>query len=208
MPKRSDTQHLAIVLDRSGSMESCRDATIDGFNEYVGSIRRQIEREERRAAVTLVSFNHQIRRHFVEAPIGRLHRLSRRTYVPSGSTALLDAVGETLRLLGDSSADSYLVGIITDGYENASVRYSYERIAGEIARRRELGNWTFTYLGANVDLEAVSERLAIPRGNAAAYVASPAGTVAAWSRHARATLEHLSSPAPGDFYGSDADEAP
>ena len=30
---------IAIVLDRSGSMESCKESTVAGFNEFIGAQR-------------------------------------------------------------------------------------------------------------------------------------------------------------------------
>lgn len=212
MVENSGVFHLAIVLDRSGSMEECRDATIDGFNEYVGSIRKRVEREELHARVTLVTFNHDVRFHFVDAPLARQRRLSRRTYVPDGSTAMLDAMGETLRLLENDPRDAYLVCLVSDGYENASTRYTYAQISELIGQHRAGGSWTFTYLGSNVDLADVSHELSIPRGNTALYTSSPEGTARAWSLHAEATVDHLqavaSGQAPDDFYGGKTGEEP
>jgi hypothetical protein len=91
--------HVAIVLDRSGSMEECREATIGGFNEYVDGIREAAEREELTVKATLTVFNGDVGVRYVDAPISRLTKLSRKTYVPGGMTAMLDAVGETIERL-------------------------------------------------------------------------------------------------------------
>src|SRR4051812_5180522 len=106
----SKTVHVAIVLDRSGSMEECRDATIGGFNEYVDGIRQTAEREELAVKATLAIFNEEVALRYVDAPIARLTRLSRKSYVPGGMTAMLDAVGETIERLraDEDEEDAFL----------------------------------------------------------------------------------------------------
>jgi hypothetical protein len=223
---------VAIVLDRSGSMEACRDATIGGFNEYIASIRQTVEREELPTRVTLTTFNGEVEVHYVDAPAGRLKPLTRRTYVPDGTTAMLDAVGETIERLQESDSDqdvedlplsrggrggrgvrgpvSHLVCVISDGYENASRRYTYPDLAERIQQLTATGSWTFTYLGSNQDLSRISHDLHIPAGNVAAYAATPAGTDSAWKTHQESTSRHLSSaatgaPPPTTFYGGEED---
>ncbi|HZU14497.1 MAG TPA: vWA domain-containing protein [Chloroflexota bacterium] len=187
------TTHVAIVLDRSGSMETCRQATISGFNEYVGEIRRTAEREEVPTRVTLTTFNGDVTVHYVDEPLARLKRLSYRTYVPGGNTAMLDAVGETIDRLQplDAEDDTFLVCVISDGLENASRRYSYADIAERIQQLTATERWTFTYLGANQDLSVISRQLAIPVGNVAAYDADPTGTSDAWIRHSASTARYF-----------------
>lgn len=130
-----------------------------------------------------------------QEPLGRAYPLSRKTYVPDGMTAMLDAVGGTIDRLecrgkGIDEA-SVLVCVISDGYENASHRYGYPDVAERIQRLTETGWWTFTYLGSNQDLSQVSAALHIPQGNTASYQATPSGSEAAWSRHGSATGRRL-----------------
>lgn len=206
------TVHVAIVLDRSGSMEECRDATISGFNEYTDGIRRTAEQEELRTLITLVAFNGEVRTVFVDQPLGRLRRLSRKTYVPNGSTAMLDAVGETLQRLRplDGEGQRFLVCVISDGYENASQRYTYPDIAERIQQLTATGRWTFTYLMSNQDLSVIQRELHIDRGNVAVYQASDVGTRSAWSRHADSTARYMEAVAhsidTGSFYETDETE--
>ena len=204
--------HVAIVLDRSGSMEACRDATIGGFNEYLQHVRRTAQEEELEVRLTLTVFNHEVRMPLFQEPLGRAHPLNRKTYVPDGMTAMLDAVGGTVDRLehrgkGIDEA-SVLICVISDGYENASHRYSYADVAERIQQLTETGRWTFTYLGSNQDLSQVSAALHIPQGNTASYQATPSGSKAAWSRHGSATDRQLRSlaqeaPATVDFYLSE-----
>ncbi|GAC1332411.1 MAG: VWA domain-containing protein [Chloroflexota bacterium] len=205
------TQHVAIVLDRSGSMEECRDATISGFNEYVVSLRQAAAEDGARIRVTLTTFNDQVEATHVRAPLDHLHRLTHATYVPNGCTAMLDAVGLTIdrleRTVKDTAHKIFTVCIISDGYENASRRYTYPDIAQRIRRLTEAGNWTFTYLGSSQDLSQVSKQLAIAPGNMAVYSATDAGTRSAWQAHARATRRSMAerdSEVPAmDFYGGE-----
>lgn len=190
--------HVAIVLDRSGSMESCRKATISGFNEYADQVRATAAAEGMETTLTLTVFNNTVEtRQFLE-PVSNLRDLTWETYQPDGSTAMLDAVGVTIerlaRTLADRAHERVLVCIISDGYENASRAYTYEEIAKHISARTEAG-WTFTYMGSNQDLSQVSAALHIPERNMASYDSDPEGTRDAWVRHARATSRSMSRDA-------------
>jgi von Willebrand factor type A domain len=199
--------HVAIVLDRSGSMEECRDATINGFNEYVHNIRRVVKQEELAARITLTVFNHSLRTPLFQELLSRLHALDRVTYVPHGATAMLDAVGRTMERLEQKGQNideaSVLVCIISDGYENASRKYTRSDVAERIQRLTATGRWTFTYLGSNQDLSKVASDLAIPIHNTSAYASDPAGTAAAWERHARASTRRMQEASRGDCSASD-----
>lgn len=206
------TTHVAIVLDRSGSMESCRDATISGFNEYITGIRNAAQ-SGRNTRVSLSVFNHDLETILFETPVDRLRPLSRETYVPNGNTAMLDAVGHTLdRLVSevqDGADDAFLVCIISDGYENASRRYTYSDVAERIQQLTSSGNWTFTYLGSNQDLSVISQQLNIPQGNVASYAATASGTLEAWERQAASTESLMRDIASGNrassrFYGKES----
>src|SRR5450759_2899929 len=212
------TIHLAIILDRSGSMEACRDATISGFNEYITGIRESSERAELETRVTLVTFNHGMKTAYFDEPLARLKPISRETYVPEGNTAMLDAVCATLKRLEKLGAkrpdpdgrDSYLICIISDGLENASRRFDYSTIAETIQRLSATDRWTFTYLGSNQDLSLISQRMGIPAGYAADYASSPVGTREAWRRHGRSTRVRMDDVArgvpPSPFYKDEPEQ--
>jgi hypothetical protein len=189
--------HIALILDRSGSMGACRGATINGFNHYLTHVRGVVDEATIPATGTLTVFADAVEVQQFLRPLSELQLLTPATYVPDGCTALLDAVGITVSRLEESGTldDSYLVCVVSDGYENASTQYSSRDIASTIGRLTESGNWTFTYLGANQDLSVVVEDLNIPTGNVASYTASPAGTSEAWTRQAaatRRTMHHMS----------------
>jgi hypothetical protein len=215
---------VAIVLDRSGSMESCRDATISGFNEYIAGIRDTAEREELPTRITLTTFNGDVAVHCLNAPISRLKPLTRGTYVPDGTTAMLDALGHTIDRLDRSRTPrpaqrithdaqrltTTLVCVISDGYENASRRFTYADIAERIQQLTASGAWSFTYLGSNQDLSKVSADLHIPAGNTANYCSTPEGTDAAFRKHTKSSSRHLANaargaPTPANFYAREED---
>lgn len=193
--------HVAIVLDRSGSMESCRDATISGFNEYAEHIRRTAAAEGLDVRLSLTVFNQEVSMPLFQAPLAQLRPLDRQSYVPDGMTAMLDAVGRTLQRLEQEGQDitsaSVLVCVISDGYENSSREYSYAALAERIQRLTATERWTFTYMGSNQDLSRVSADLGIPRENTAVYAATPGGTAHAWERQQDATARRLQEVAAG-----------
>jgi uncharacterized protein YegL len=213
-PRLTKLAHVAIVLDRSGSMESCRDQTISGFNEYAQDIRKTAKKAGLDARLTLTVFNGEVRIPLFEAPLQRLHPMSRKYYVPDGSTAMLDAVGQTIDRLEREGSQidqaSVLVCVISDGQENSSNDYTYASVAERIQRLTATERWTFTYLGSNQDLSAVSDSLNISMANTSSYAASREGTTDAWKRHSRATSRRMEGVSTGkhtshDFYAEDLD---
>ena len=102
--------------------------------------------------------------------------MNRENYVPSGSTALLDAVGKSIALIDEQKAaaemempTTVVMIILTDGYENCSKSFSHQEVQQLIERRQETGSWTFSYLGATLDAVDVAERLSIKRNNTISF---------------------------------------
>lgn len=162
-----------IILDRSGSMSSCLESTINGFNEQVTQIRRLEEQfPEQAFTIGLSLFNDRIHHHaFGKAP-AEMPLLTGETYRPGGSTALLDAIGSTLlQLETDLKAaqatlpTTLVVVVITDGYENASREFQLNDIRKMISRLEATGLWTFSFLGATLDAVDVAERMSFKREN-------------------------------------------
>ena len=170
---------IAFVLDRSGSMESCREATIGGFNSFL----QEQQKTEGLARLTLILFNDEYLVPIDALPVAEILPLSSDSYVPRGSTALLDAIGRTIdelgaRLAALSEKDrplQVIVAILTDGLENSSQDYTWQQIADVIKQQSEQYRWTFLFLGANQDAIATAAQMNIKATNAAAYVADAAG---------------------------------
>jgi hypothetical protein len=172
---------IAIVLDRSGSMESCKESTVAGFNEFIRT-QREIPGE---ATVKLVQFDDQYETVF-DKPLKQCPELTQNTFVPRGSTALLDAQGRTIVELGQELAalpeserpSKVIVVTLTDGLENASKQYNLDKIGEMIREQRDKYNWDFVFLGANQDAIATAAAMSIPLPSAMSYSTSKAGVAA------------------------------
>ena len=170
---------IAFVLDRSGSMESCREAAIEGFNSFL----QEQQRTEGLAKLTLILFDDEYLVPIDALPVAEILPLDNDSYVPRGSTALLDAIGRTIDELGARLAAlpeqdrpmQVIVAILTDGLENSSQNYTWQQIADAIKQQSEQYRWTFLFLGANQDAIATAAQMNITAANAAAYVADAAG---------------------------------
>src|SRR5262245_8616502 len=152
-PREGPMPFVAIILDRSGSMDALRDDAIGGFNTL-------LEDQKTKAGdsrLLLVQFDDQYEIVFDAVPIAEVPPLTRATFVPRGQTALLDAIGRTIadvearlgRLSAEERPASVLIAVITDGEENASREYSATVVRDRItACRAELG-WEFLFLGTS-----------------------------------------------------------
>ena len=141
-----------FILDRSGSMETCRDDTIGGFNSLVN------DQTPLGGTMTLVQFDHEYLISYESTPINDVLPLSHETFQPRGSTALLDAIGKTLKKYTDKVAAT--VVILTDGQENASNEYTKAHVKDLIDQKTKDG-WTFMYVGANQDAFAEAGSMGI-----------------------------------------------
>lgn len=179
---------IAVVLDRSGSMESIRQATIDGFNEFLKAQRAA----PGRALLTLAQFDHEYDLVFHMAPLPERHT----AYFPRGSTALLDAIGNTIQRVGADldgmpeaeRPEKVIFVIITDGYENASHQFDRSKVFGMIKHQREKYAWDFQFLGANQDSIAEAGALGIAPQFAMNYAPTQGGTHAVYAASSAAAL--------------------
>lgn len=156
---------IAYILDRSGSMGSMQQAAITGFNRFVSS-QLDVAGEAR---LTLVQFDDCYEVHVLALPIEQVPQLDTRSYVPRGSTALLDAIGRTIvetharlqTLPADQLPGKVVIAVFTDGQENASQTHSASQISEMIRIHREQHGWEFLFLAANQDAIAAAGRLHI-----------------------------------------------
>lgn len=171
----NNVTELVFILDRSGSMDPLAEDTIGGYN----SLLKKQKELPGKAMVTTVLFDDQYEVLHNGEDLNKVEPLTSATYYARGCTALLDAVGRTLmdvdakyKGLADFMKPSKtMVVIITDGMENSSREYTYEKVKKMISARREIG-WEFVFLGANIDAEAVAENIGIDRNRAARYSAN------------------------------------
>lgn len=155
-----------IILDASGSMETIYTQALSGVNETLATIRMaQEEHPELKQYVSLASFSagsHFLNRIYSGIPIAEARNITREDYPLLGCTALYDAMGTCISELQQkvTHSDRVLVTIITDGYENASHTWSGEMIKSLVQELRHMG-WTFTYIGADQDVEKVAGEIGI-----------------------------------------------
>lgn len=155
-----------MILDASGSMESIYNQALSGVNETIQTIRMgQEEHPELKQLLTLASFNsgkNYLNVKYSGTPIGEVKEITQDDYITRGCTALYDAMGEMISELKRKTTleDRVLVTVITDGYENASIHWSGPQIKSLVEELRHEG-WTFTYIGANQDVEAVAGSMGI-----------------------------------------------
>lgn len=150
-----------IILDASGSMSAIYNQALSGVNETIATIRMaQEQHPDLEQYLTLASFSageNFLNRIYSAKPIAEVRDITREDYPLLGCTALYDAMGTTISELQQklSHADRVLVTIITDGYENASRTWSGSQIKSLVEELRQMG-WTFTYIGADQDVEKVA----------------------------------------------------
>lgn len=184
---KHDSTHIAVILDRTGSMESIREDTIGGFNAFL----TQQKAEPGAATLTLVQFDSQDPYEVIHKfkPVGTVPALTRETFVPRASTPLLDAMGRGINDLEKSLAEikdqeqpsRVVMVIITDGQENTSREFRKDQIAKMIREKQEQSAWQFVFLSA--DLAAIGDALAsgIHADAAIRFCKSAQGTAAAWA---------------------------
>lgn len=166
-----------IILDKSGSMESIRQAAIDGFNETLAGIKKAQEKFEdtQEHFVSLLTFCDCEKKFvFDKVPVADARKLTKDDYEPCCCTPLYDAMGFTLTTMRSYVKDIedvvVVVTIITDGFENASKEYSGTAVKNLVEELKGDG-WTFTYMGANQDAVEVAFNLSIRNSRNFAYSA-------------------------------------
>lgn len=182
--KKGLTQ-MVFIIDMSGSMYGVATDTIGGFNSM---IKDQLN-EPGEAKVTTVLFDDRYIILHDGINIKEVKEMTYKEYSPLGATAMLDAVGKTINRVGqqlsalpeDERPEKVMVTIITDGYENASMEYTWDSVKKMINHQREKYSWIFSFLGANIDTMEVSGNLGIDRKLSKSFISNGIGTQSAFS---------------------------
>lgn len=164
---------IAVVMDRSGSMSSVREATMNGFNEFLKSQKEQ----PGEAVMYYTHFDHEYEIVHKYVSLADMPELATETYQPRGNTALLDAVGRTIKQVGadlaakpEEERPSTVIFVIqTDGMENASREYNRKQILDLIAEHRDLWKWNFLFLGASQDAMQEAQAMGMAAASSLAY---------------------------------------
>ena len=177
---KKNLTEIVFILDRSGSMAGLEDDTIGGFNAMI----EKQKGEPGEAYVSTVLFDNVSEVIHDRVDIQKIEPMTRQEYYVRGSTALLDAVGGAIHHIGnvhkyarpEDRPEKTLFVITTDGMENASRHYSYERVKMMIERNTDKYGWEFLFLGANIDAAKEAARFGIRADRAANYHADSTGT--------------------------------
>ena len=177
---KKNLTEIVFILDRSGSMAGLEGDTIGGFNAMI----EKQKREPGEALVSTVLFDNETEVIHDRADIKKIELLTDRDYYVRGCTALLDAIGGAIHHIGnvhkyareEDRPEKTLFVITTDGMENASRKYSYDRVKMMIQRRQEKYGWEFIFLGANIDAAKEAARFGISEDRAVNYHADSTGT--------------------------------
>ncbi|MGE5356601.1 MAG: VWA domain-containing protein [Deltaproteobacteria bacterium] len=183
--------HNLIILDESGSMESIKNSIISGFNETVQNIKGiELQFPEQQHSITIISFNGLGNKvlHFND-PVSKLQTIDDSRYKPDSMTPLYDAIGFSLKklreLVENQTGYNVLVTIMTDGEENASREYSGQAIRSMIEELKKK-NWTFTYIGADHDVEKFAKSISV--NNSLAWQKDTAGTAEMFAKDNEARI--------------------
>lgn len=175
---KNDYTRIVMILDRSGSMDTIRQATMDGFNQFVGEQKQQ----SGECRLKLVRFNNEVETVF-DHPIADVPKLTGEMFFPYAGTALFDAQGIAIVELGRELHEQnefdrpskVIVVTLTDGLENASRHYNREQVESLIREQREKYGWQFIFLGANQDAVKVGQTMGYAQNASVTYAATPRG---------------------------------
>jgi uncharacterized protein YegL len=169
------TTEIAFILDRSGSMKSIKGGTLEGVNSFLLQQQQENALHPVRLSLVLFSTDYEVRH--ASVPMAEVPTLTSKTYQPGGGTALLDAIGTTVDELGKRLAripeverpGQVIVAVMTDGEENSSRQFTWEKISAMIKHQSEIYKWRFLFLGANQDAIATASKLNIAREDGATF---------------------------------------
>lgn len=174
---KKNLTELVFIIDRSGSMYPLAKDTVGGYNSFLDK-----QRDEGEVLVSTVLFNDHSSVVHDRVPLQNVKPMTVKDYVPTGCTALLDAVGDAIHHIAlvhkyireEDKPEKTIMVITTDGMENASRKFTYDRLKKEIESKKEQG-WEFLFLGANIDAIETAGRFGISEDRASNYVCDSEG---------------------------------
>ena len=170
---------LVFILDRSGSMSGLENDTVGGYNSMM-----EKQRESGMdITVTTVLFDDRYELLHDRVKLDELKPMTNEDYFVRGSTALIDAIGKTVKKIEraqEHTAAAHRAGkvifvITTDGYENASCEFRAEDVKRMVERKREADGWEFIFLGANIDAVETAKHYGFAESRAAKFSADSRG---------------------------------
>lgn len=171
---------LVFILDRSGSMAGLESDTIGGFNSMIEKQKRQ----DGECYVSTVLFDNVSEVLHDRVKLTEINPMTDKEYTVRGSIALIDAIGGAIHHIGnvhkyirnEDVPEHTIFVITTDGMENASHKYSSDKVKSMIERQKERYGWEFLFIGANIDAVETAAQYGIDRDRAVNYNADEVGT--------------------------------
>lgn len=194
---KTNRTEVVFILDKSGSMAGLEADTIGGFNSMLAK-QQKVDGD---ATITTVLFDDRYELLHDRCDIRHIKPITEKEYYVEGSTALLDAIGRTIRKIvnvqkhgsDEAKADKVIFIIITDGCENASKEFSAKKVKSMIELEREKYGWEFIFLGANIDAIETANNYGINPDRAVNYMADAKGTAVSYASVSEAIHEMRTS---------------
>ena len=174
--------HVALVLDASGSMGSLRTTTIESLKKFFDGLKS----EEDKTLLDVWQFDDEVKHLTDSADLNVGAPQTLENYTIGGCTALYDAICTGIDELGRKFAamseadrpDGVIFAILTDGFENASRRFSREDVRTRIEHQSTKYSWEFRFLAANQDAITTGRDFGLAAESCATFDASEEGMAA------------------------------
>lgn len=196
--------YVTLLLDRSGSMDSIKSATIEGFNTFLSGLQADKVSDIR---FTFLQFDTEsLDKVCVAEPVGEVPLLTNATFVPRGGTPLIDSVWRTIAAVEEALARDVtlplprvILAIQTDGEENASHSVTWERLSAKVREKQELG-WQFNFLGAGIDAYKQAAQMSIATMDTLSYGTGLAETRGAFAASASNSVAYAAGRSANTAY--------
>jgi len=187
---------IIFVIDRSGSMDAIASDIVGGLNALIKEQREKLVNAI--CKVSAYKFDDVYETIFENQDLATLRVMTLEDFQPRGMTALYDAVGTTIDNVGvrlhntpeEERPERVLVVVITDGLNNASVKFTAEQVKEKIQHQTQVYSWDFAYIGANQDSWTVGGNLGYSQGTTLDYVADSAGVEGMFDKLSKSTLSY------------------
>ena len=206
---KKNLTELVFILDRSGSMSGLERDTIGGFNAMIEKQKKQ----DGECIVSTVLFDDESRVIHDRVSLDEIRPMTEDDYFVGGCTALIDAIGGAIHHIGnvhkyartEDVPENTIFIITTDGQENASHRYSSDKVKQMIERQKDKYGWEFLFIGANIDAVETAKRYGIDRNRAVNYNADAQGTSVLYETVSKAVCNVRASKCMAENWSQDID---